>query len=147
LESRLGDAMTGGLVQQMVPGGVEVMLGATQDPTFGHVVAFGAGGTLVEVLSDVAFRIHPLSDVDAEDMVAEVRTARLLRGVRGAKPADVATLHDILMRLSALIEICPEIRELDINPLKVLEQGAIVVDARVRLEAIVPGPPSRRVAY
>jgi acetyl coenzyme A synthetase (ADP forming)-like protein len=147
LESRLGDAMTGALVQQMVPGGVEVMLGATQDPTFGHVVAFGAGGTLVEVLSDVAFRIHPLSDVDAEDMVAEVRTARLLRGVRGAKPADVAALHDILMRLSALIEICPEIRELDINPLKVLEQGAIVVDARVRLEAIVPGPPSRRVAY
>jgi acetyl coenzyme A synthetase (ADP forming)-like protein len=147
LESRLGDAMTGALVQQMVPGGVEVMLGATQDPTFGHVVAFGAGGTLVEVLSDVAFRIHPLSDVDAEDMVAEVRTARLLRGVRGAKPADVATLHDILMRLSALIEICPEIRELDINPLKVLEQGAIVVDARVRLEAIVPAPPSRRVTY
>jgi len=147
LESRLGDAMTGALVQQMVPGVVEVMLGATQDPTFGHVVAFGAGGTLVEVLSDVAFRIHPLSDVDAEDMVAEVRTARLLRGVRGAKPADVAALHDILMRLSALIEICPEIRELDINPLKVLEQGAIVVDARVRLEAIVPGPPSRRVTY
>ena len=147
LESRLGDAMTGALVQQMVPGGVEVMLGATQDPTFGHVVAFGAGGTLVEVLSDVAFRIHPLTDVDAEDMVAEVRTARLLRGVRGAKPADVAALHDILMRLSALIEICPEIRELDINPLKVLEQGAIVVDARVRLEAIVPGPPSRRVTY
>ncbi len=147
LESRLGDAMTGALVQQMVPGGVEVMLGATQDPTFGHVVVFGAGGTLVEVLSDVAFRIHPLSDVDAEDMVAEVRTARLLRGVRGAKPADVAALHDILMRLSALIEICPEIRELDINPLKVLEQGAIVVDARVRLEAIVPGPPSRRVTY
>src|SRR6266536_5558251 len=83
-------------------------LGATADPTFGHVVVFGAGGTLVEVLSDVAFRIHPLSDVDAEDMVSEVRTARLLRGVRGAKPADVAALHDILMRLSALIEICPE---------------------------------------
>jgi acetyl coenzyme A synthetase (ADP forming)-like protein len=147
LQSRLGDAMTGALVQQMIPGGVEVMLGATQDPTFGHVVVFGAGGTLVEVLSDVAFRIHPLTDLDAEDMVSEVRTAKLLRGVRGAKPADVAALHDILMRLSALIEICPEIRELDINPLKVLEQGAIVVDARVRIEAIVPGPPSRRVAY
>jgi acetyl coenzyme A synthetase (ADP forming)-like protein len=147
LESRLGDAMTGALVQQMIPGGVEVMLGATQDPTFGHVVVFGAGGTLVEILADVAFRIHPLTDVDAEDMVAEVRTARLLRGVRGAKAADVAALHDILMRLSALIEICPEIRELDINPLKVLEQGAIAVDARVRIEAIVPGPPSRRVTY
>jgi acyl-CoA synthetase (NDP forming) len=147
LQSRLGDAMTSALVQQMIPGGVEVMLGATQDPTFGHVVAFGAGGTLVEVLSDVAFRIHPLSDVDAEDMVGEVRTARLLRGVRGAKAADIASLHEELMRLSALIEICPEIRELDINPLKVLEQGTIAVDARVKVEAIVPGPPSRRVTY
>jgi len=147
IQSRLGDAMTGALVQQMIPGGVEVMLGATQDPTFGHVVVFGAGGTLVEVLSDVAFRIHPLTDVDAEDMVSEVRTSRLLRGVRGAKAADVAALHEVLMRLSALIEICPEIRELDVNPLKVLEQGAIAVDARVKVEAIVPGPPSRRVTY
>jgi len=147
LQSRLSDAMTSALVQQMIPGGVEVMLGATQDPTFGHVVVFGAGGTLVEVLSDVAFRIHPLSDVDAEDMVSEVRTSRLLRGVRGAKPADVASLHEILTRLSALIEICPEIRELDINPLKVLENGTIAVDARVRLGPIVPGPPSRRVTY
>jgi acetate---CoA ligase (ADP-forming) len=147
LQSRLGDAMTGALVQQMIPGGVEVMLGATQDPTFGHVVVFGAGGTLVEVLSDVAFRIHPLTDVDAEDMVDEVRTARLLRGVRGAKPADVASLHEVLTRLSALIEICPEINELDINPLKVLENGTIAVDARVRVESIVPGPPSRRVSY
>ncbi|HEV2720390.1 MAG TPA: GNAT family N-acetyltransferase [Thermoanaerobaculia bacterium] len=147
LQSRLGDAMTGALVQQMVPGGVEVMLGATQDPTFGHVVVFGAGGTLVEVLSDVAFRIHPLTDVDAEDIVSEVRAAKLLRGVRGAKPADVDSLLDILMRLSTLIEICPEITELDINPLKALEQGAIAVDARVKIEAIVPGPPSRRVTY
>jgi len=147
LQSRLGDAMTGALVQQMVPGGVEVMLGATQDPTFGHVVVFGAGGTLVEVLSDVAFRIHPLSDVDAEDIVSEVRAAKLLRGVRGAKPADVDALLDILMRLSTLIDICPEITELDINPLKVLETGAIAVDARVKIEAVVPGQPSRRVAY
>ncbi len=147
LQSRLGDAMTGALVQQMVPGGVEVMLGATQDPTFGHVVVFGAGGTLVEVLSDVAFRIHPLTDVDAEDVVSEVRAAKLLHGVRGAKPADIASLHEVLMRLSSLIEVCPEITELDINPLKVLEQGAIAVDARVKIEAVVPGQPSRRVAY
>jgi len=131
----------------MIPGGIEVMLGATQDATFGHLVVFGAGGTLVELLNDVSFRIHPLSDVDAADMINETRTARLLAGYRSGKPADVNAVSEILGRLSAIIGICPEIRELDVNPLKVLENCAIVVDARIRVEAIVPGPPSRRVAY
>jgi len=147
LQSRLDERMTSALVQQMVPGGVEVMVGATQDPTFGHLVVFGAGGTLVELLNDVAFRIHPLSDVDAKDMLAETRTAKLLEGYRGAAPSDVDAVTEIIGRVSAMLGICPEIRELDVNPLKVLENGAIVVDARVRVEAVVPGPPSRRVAY
>ncbi|HSP35578.1 MAG TPA: acetate--CoA ligase family protein, partial [Thermoanaerobaculia bacterium] len=147
LQSRLGDQMRGAIVQQMIEGGVEVMVGATEEPTFGHIVLYGAGGALVELLSDVASRIHPLTDVDAEDLLSEVRFSRLLYGFRGSKPVDVRSLTDVILRVSALLEICPEIRELDINPLKVLERGAAVVDARVRIEAIAPALPSRRIAY
>jgi len=114
---------------------------------FGQVVVYGAGGTLVELLADISFRIHPLTDIDADDMVGEVRCSKLLQGYRGSKPSDVAALKDVMLRVSALLEICPEIRELDINPLKVLEQGALVVDARVRVEAMKHAPPSRRIAY
>jgi acetyl coenzyme A synthetase (ADP forming)-like protein len=147
LQERLGDAMTGALVQQMVTGGVEAMIGATEQPTFGHVLAYGAGGTLVELLGDVAFRLHPLTDVDAKAMVDEVRFTKLLRGFRGSAPMDVAAIRDALLRLSALLTLCPEIRELDINPLKVMEHGVVALDARVRVETIVPEPPSRRIAY
>ncbi len=147
MKSRLGDRMTGAVVQQMAGGGVEVMLGATEDPTFGHIVAYGAGGTLVEVLADVVFRIHPLTDTDAADMIEQARYSKLLRGFRGAPPADVAALRDAILRLSALLQLCPEIRELDVNPLKVLEHGVVAVDARVRVAPFVPAPPSRRVAY
>jgi acyl-CoA synthetase (NDP forming) len=147
LSERLGDLMSGVLVQRMVDGGVEVMLGATEDPTFGHVVAYGAGGTLVELMNDVSFRIHPLNDADVEDMIDEVRWSKLLQGFRGAPPCDVASLKDVILRLSELLRLCPEIRDLDINPLKVLPRGAIAVDARIRVEAVVPRPPSRRIAY
>ncbi|HSP34010.1 MAG TPA: acetate--CoA ligase family protein, partial [Thermoanaerobaculia bacterium] len=147
LQGRLGDLMTGAIVQQMIPGGVEVMIGTTEAPTFGQVVVYGAGGTLVELLADISFRIHPITDVDAGEMVEEVRCSKLLRGFRGAKPSDIESLKEIMLRVSALLEICPEIRELDINPLKVLEQGAVVVDARVRVETVPPAPPSRRIAY
>jgi acetyltransferase len=147
MKTLLGDDMEAAFVQPMVTGGVEVMLGATNDPTFGHVLAFGAGGTLVEVLSDIAFRIHPLTPNDAEDMISELRCAKMLDGVRGAAPSDKPALREAIMRLSALISICPEIQELDINPLKVLEKGAIALDARVRVEQVAPAPPSRRIAY
>ena len=147
MTSRLGDEMTGAIVQQMVGGGVEVMVGAVADPTFGHLVVYGAGGTFVELLSDVAFRIHPLTDLDVEDMLGEVRWSKLLAGFRGTPPSDVAALKDVLERLSALITICPEIRELDINPVKVLPQGAAAVDARIRVEKVEPVPPTRRIAY
>jgi len=147
MKRRLGDDMTAAYVQPMITGGVEVMLGATDDPTFGHVLAFGAGGTLVELIADVAFRIHPLTPTDADDIIQQTRCAKLLAGIRGASPSDVPALHDAILRLSTLITICPEIRELDINPLKVLEHGVVALDARVRVERIVPAPPSRRIAY
>jgi acetyl coenzyme A synthetase (ADP forming)-like protein len=147
LAGRFGSDLSGVLVQQMVPGGVEVMIGAVRDATFGHVLVYGAGGTLVELLSDVAFRLQPVSDADVDDMVEEVKCTRLLRGYRGNRPADEAGLKEVIQRLSALLEICPEIEEMDINPLKVMEKGAIVVDVRVRIEAETPKAPSRRIAY
>jgi acetyl coenzyme A synthetase (ADP forming)-like protein len=147
MKQRLGDKMTGAIVQKIVPRGVEVMVGATADPAFGHVVAYGAGGTLVEILADVAFRIQPLTDVDVDEMIGQARVSKLLGGVRGAAPADMTALKEVISRVSVLLDICPEIRELDINPLTILSKGAVALDARVRVEAIVPGPPSRRVAY
>jgi acetyl coenzyme A synthetase (ADP forming)-like protein len=147
LQEKLGESMTGAIVQKMVHGGVEVMVGATADPSFGHVMAFGAGGTLVELLADVAFRIHPLTDADVNDLVQQTRVSKLLGGVRGAAPSDIAALKEIIGRLSVLLEICPEIRELDINPLIVSTSGATALDARIRVEPIALDPPSRRVTY
>jgi acetyl coenzyme A synthetase (ADP forming)-like protein len=146
MAAALGAAMTGVLVQSMVPGGVEMMLGATWQPSFGHVVAAGAGGTLVELLGDVAFRIHPLTDRDAREMLDALRCTKLLRGYRGHAPVDAEAYYQSALRLSALLDVCPEIRELDLNPLKVLEQGVSAVDARIRVEPVVP-VASRRIAY
>lgn len=147
LAATLGDRMTGAIVQPMVSGGVEMMLGATFQPTFGHVIACGAGGTLVELLADVAFRVQPLTDVDAMDLVESVRCSKLLDGFRGARPSDKAALHDAILRLSQLLDICPEIREIDLNPLKVLDRGVCALDARIRVDVQDAVVPSRRVAY
>jgi len=147
LKERLGSDLTGFLVQPMVRGGVEVIAGMTLDATFGPLIVYGSGGTLVELLADVAFRLHPLTDADVEAMLDEVRGTALLRGYRGAPPADEAALKDLLLRLSALVEACPEVREIDLNPVKVLDRGVRVVDARVRVERKPVLPPSRRIAY
>jgi acetyl coenzyme A synthetase (ADP forming)-like protein len=148
LADAMGDRMTSVIVQQMVPDGVEMMVGATLDPAFGHVIAAGAGGTLVELLGDVAFRLLPLRDTDPETMLAELRCTKLLHGFRGSKPVDVGALRDAMLRLSALVEICPEIQEIDINPLKVRESGVSAVDARIRVAApSATAAPERRVAY
>jgi len=147
LAASLGDAMTGVVIQPMVAGGVEMMLGATWQDAFGHVMVCGAGGTLVELLDDVAFRVHPLTDRDAREMLDAVRSSRLLHGFRGAPPSDVAALLDTILRLSALLDVCPEIRDIDLNPLKVLTHGVSAVDARIRVEPVVAATPSRRIAY
>jgi len=147
LESSLGDRMTGVIVQAMASDGVEMMIGATNDPAFGHVIAAGAGGTLVELLDDVAFRLHPLTDADADAMLSGLRSMKLLRGFRGAAPHDVAALRTAILRVSALLDLCPEIRELDLNPIKVRQSGCVVVDARIRVERIEASTPSLRVAY
>lgn len=135
----LGRPATGFLVQQMVPKGVEMIVGVVHDPHFGPVLACGAGGVLVELLRDVAVRLTPLTREDAGEMIRSLRTAPLLTGFRGSPPADVAALEEALLRVSALVEDLPQVAELDVNPLVVHERGAVVLDARVRVA--MPEPP------
>jgi acetyl coenzyme A synthetase (ADP forming)-like protein len=132
-------AMEGALVQPMVSGGTEVMVGMTQDPLFGPLVAFGLGGIHVEVLGDVCFRVTPLTDQDASAMVRAIRGYRLFQGYRGHPPADVPALEEVLLRVSQLVEEVPEIVELDLNPIFALPPGAgcRIIDARLRVR-----PPS-----
>lgn len=129
-------AMEGVLVQPMFSGGVEVMAGVTQDPLFGPLIAFGLGGIHVEILGDVRFRITPLTDRDAAEMVREIRGSRLLEGYRGHPSADVAALEDLLLRVSRLVEEITEIKELDLNPIFALPpgEGCRIVDARILVE-------------
>lgn len=131
----------GYLVQEMVEGGVEMLVGVAHDPLFGPVVACSAGGTAVELLRDVSVRLAPLTDVDAREMVRALRTFPLLDGFRGAPKADVPALEELLLRVSELVEAHPEIAEMDCNPVMVLPRGALVVDARVRLAEVPPAPP------
>jgi len=130
---------TGYLVQRMVPDGIEMFVGMTLDPTFGPVVAVGAGGTAVELMKDIAVRITPITDLDAAEMLRELMTFPLLDGYRGATRMDTAALEDALLRVSALVEDQPGIAELDLNPLMALPRGAVVVDARIRVTT-PPGP-------
>ena len=95
----------------------------------------------------MAFRINPLTDVDVQEMLGAVRGTALLRGWRGAKAADEAALRELILRVSVLLEICPQIHEMDANPVKVLEQGARIVDARIRVARLGEPPPTRRIAY
>jgi len=118
------------MVQQMVQNGVEVILGGKRDPTFGPVVMFGLGGILVEIFDDVAFRVAPLTRVDALTMIDEVRGSRLLRGFRGEAAINQEALVQALLSLSQLLVENPRISEVDINPMILTEDGAIAVDAR-----------------
>ncbi|MDQ3212984.1 MAG: GNAT family N-acetyltransferase [Acidobacteriota bacterium] len=145
--SRFGGDMTAVLVQRMVPRGVEMIVGAVQDPLFGPLIACGTGGVLVDVLADTTFRLHPLTASDTEDMVGELRGSRLLRGYRGAPPADEAALRDVLLRISELVTVAPEIQELDLNPVIVLSTGAHVADVRLRIGAETVERSGRRVEY
>jgi len=130
-----GEVMDGALVQSMAPDGVECLVGVVTDPVFGPLVAFGLGGVVAEVIGDVAFRVQPLTDVDAEELIASVKASRLLHGYGGRPPADVRALRDVLLRVSRLVEEVPEIDEIAINPIMLRDegQGAEAIDARIRL--------------
>jgi len=127
------DEMQGVTIQEMVSEGVEVIVGVTQDSSFGPLIMFGAGGIYAEFLKDITFRIHPLTDIDVRDMVRSVKTYQLLTGWRGSRPSDVKALEDLLLRVSAMVEDLPQIAEMDLNPVKAQEQGKgyVVVDARI----------------
>ncbi len=130
---RAGARDEGVLVSAMAPAGTEVIVGVVRDPQFGHAVMFGMGGVLVEALGDVSFRIVPLAEKDAAEMVAGIRGARLLHGYRGGKPSDVGAIRRLLLQVSEFVARRPEIEELDLNPVIVHEKGLQIVDARVVL--------------
>jgi acetyl coenzyme A synthetase (ADP forming)-like protein len=139
------DDAGGVLVQEFIGGGHEVIIGMTEDPSFGPLILFGLGGIFVELIGDASFRIHPITDLDATEMIRDVKAARLLDGYRGEPPGDVAALEEAILRVSALIEALPEVTEMDLNPVKVLEPGHGIraVDARIRVRTVstayIPG--------
>ena len=127
------------LVQPMIGGGVELLAGVVQDPVFGPLVAFGPGGVFAELIGGAEFRIAPLTDIDAEELVKDGKAGRLVRGFRGAPPADANALVDLVQRLSQLTQDVPELSELDLNPVLALPDGCVAVDARVRLRTRAEG--------
>jgi acetate---CoA ligase (ADP-forming) len=138
----MGHVLSGYQVQRMAVGGVEMLVGVVQDQHFGPVLACGAGGTATELVKDVAVRITPITGGEASRMVRSLKTFPLLDGYRGAPKVDVPALEDVLIRVSAMVEAHAEVAEMDLNPLIAGPSGAVVVDARVRLE---PGTPKRPV--
>jgi acetate---CoA ligase (ADP-forming) len=131
----------GVLVQEMIAGGHEVLVGITEDPNFGPLLVYGLGGIYVELLKDVAFRLNPLTDVDAQEMVREIKGAKLLEGYRGLPAGDIDAVVETILRISAMAAAIPEIVEMDLNPVMVLEpgEGVRVVDARIRVKAVRQG--------
>jgi acyl-CoA synthetase (NDP forming) len=125
----------GVVIQPMVTGGVETIIGVTEDRLFGPLVGFGLGGIHVEVFKDVHFRVAPLSDRDADELITEIRGYKLLEGFRGHPPADIDALRETLLRIARLAEEVPEIVELDLNPVIALPpgNGCRIVDARIRV--------------
>ncbi len=138
---RAGHELDGLVIQPMAPEGVELIVGVVNDRSFGPVLACGAGGTTAELIKDVAVRITPVTDLDAREMLRSLQTYPLLAGYRGSEPCDIAAIEDVLLRVGAMVETHPEIVELDLNPLIASAEGAVIVDARVRVHAAPPPAP------
>ncbi len=132
MSARVGEVMEGAIVQPMLRG-VEVIAGVLSDPLFGPVVMFGSGGVAVELFGDRVFRILPMTDVDAHEMVRATRGAPLLAGYRGAPPCDIAALEEVLLRVAQLADEVPQLAEMDLNPIIATPKGCVAVDARIRL--------------
>jgi acetate---CoA ligase (ADP-forming) len=131
----------------MVSGGVEMVVGGVNDPAFGPVVMCGTGGVLVDVVDDTAFAMCPLSEPGARALLEQVKGRVRLRGFRGAPTADEAAFCRLLVRVTQLLDACPEILEMDLNPVMVLSAGAIVADARVRVGDRPAAPAGRPIRY
>jgi acetyl coenzyme A synthetase (ADP forming)-like protein len=135
-----GHRLEGFLVQRQVDGGIEALVGVTCDPSLGPILVAGLGGVQVELLGDVSFRLPPVSDVDAREMLDHIKAKKIFDGFRGSPPGDREALVEVITKISALVEIVPELTELDLNPVKVLSpgEGVVVVDGRLRLARRAP---------
>ncbi|MFC1970830.1 GNAT family N-acetyltransferase [Chloroflexota bacterium] len=128
--------MSGVAIQQMITGGIETILGVTQDPSFGPLMMFGSGGIYAELIKDVTMKLHPITDLDAIEMINSLKLTKLFEGYRGSPPSDIKALQNLLQRVSAMVEDIPEIAELDLNPVNVMPRGKgyRVVDARISVK-------------
>lgn len=135
--TRVGHVIEGWLVEEMAPKGVEMVIGGTVDPSFGPTVVVGLGGIFVELIEDVSFRLCPIQERDAAEMINELRGAKLLHGWRGAPKVDEEAVRRVLMHIGGkdglMMGLAEAIEEVDINPLIVLERGAVAADARIIL--------------
>jgi 4-hydroxybutyryl-CoA synthetase (ADP-forming) len=125
----------GVLIVEMIKGGKELIIGSKLEPGFGPVIMLGMGGIYVEVLKDVTFKLAPVTDKEADDMIASIKTQKILQGVRGEKPSDISKLSECIQRLSQLVTDFTEIKELDMNPVLVMEKGkgCKILDVRIGL--------------
>jgi len=144
LVATFGPSLGGVLVQPMLTGGVEVLVGVVQEPVFGPLVVFGLGGVATEVLGDHAARLTPLTDTDADELIHSVHAAPLLFGHRGTPPVDTAALTDVLLRVSRLADDLHEVAELDLNPVVATQHGIHAIDARIRVVPAQPQDPFLR---
>jgi acyl-CoA synthetase (NDP forming) len=130
------EEMTGVSIQRMFSGGIETIVGVTQDPQFGPLMMFGSGGIYAELIKDVVMKIHPITDLDAIDMINSPKMSKLFEGYRGSPPRDTKAVEDLLLRVSAMINDVPEIAEMDLNPVNVMPKGEgyRVIDARIKLK-------------
>jgi acyl-CoA synthetase (NDP forming)/GNAT superfamily N-acetyltransferase len=144
LAATFGDALTGVLVQPMVRGGIEILIGVAAEAVFGPLVVFGLGGIATDLLGDHSARLSPLTDADARELISSVHAARLLDGYRGQPGADTDAVADVLLRVSRLADDLPEVAELDLNPIIARPDGCQAADARVRIVPVEPADPFLR---
>jgi acyl-CoA synthetase (NDP forming)/GNAT superfamily N-acetyltransferase len=144
LAARFGSRMSAALVQPMITGGTEVIIGVVHEPVFGPLVVFGLGGVATDVLADRTARLTPLTDTDSAAMIRSIHAAPLLLGHRGAPPADLSALQDLLLRVARLADDLPQVAELDLNPVIARPDGTQVVDARVHIQPAQPIDPYLR---
>ncbi len=147
LSASFGDRMSSVIVQPMVAGGVEMVVGGINDPAFGPVVMAGSGGILVELMADTVFAMCPVTEVGAAALLEQLRGVARLRGFRGSPVLDEKALGSLIVSVSQLLDACPEIHELDLNPVIVKESGAVALDARIRLGAKAGPSAGRPVRY
>jgi acetyl coenzyme A synthetase (ADP forming)-like protein len=147
VSSQLRERLEAVLVQPMIGGGIEMVVGGVNDPAFGPVLMCGTGGVLVEVLDDTAFAMCPIAEPHARGLLDQIKGRVRLRGYRGAPAADEGAFCRLLVRVSHLLHACPEILEMDLNPVMVLQAGAIVADVRIRVGSNPATPNGRRIRY